>query len=194
MIALAEIETGKIRAHTTELSPSSSRCGWTTRDFVEPGTIAAYRNDVAYRIIPTLGTSACVTSPHPDRDCVTQMQQMKPKRGSANQTYSAKTINNTLTSSAVILGTAVADRLLRENPCLRHGGAGSTPLRVRQRYQEMRYLMPDEIPVFLAACDPVITPISPPCSRWPDFASPKHSPSNCASRHHAASSTSCGRS
>ena len=45
------------------------------------------------------------------------MQQLKPRRGTPNPTYSAKTINNTLTTLAVMLGSAVADGLLRENPC-----------------------------------------------------------------------------
>lgn len=156
IIALAEIETGKIRAHTTDTLATFAKA-WLERraDLVEPGTIAAYRNDVAYRINPTLGHIRLrdLTTERIETG-VKQMQQMKPKRGSANQTYSAKTINNTLTTLSVILGTAVADRLLLENPCLRHGGAGSTRLRIREPYHEMLYLMPDEIPCFLQACDP----------------------------------------
>jgi integrase len=54
----------------------------------------------------------------------------------------------------VILGTAVTDGLLTENPCIRHGGTGGRRLRIREEYREMRYLLPEQIPVFLTACDP----------------------------------------
>jgi hypothetical protein len=64
---------------------------------------------------------------------VAEMRKMKPRRGSPNCVYCAKTINNTLTTLAVILGTAVADGLLTENPCTRPGGAGGRRLRADLR-------------------------------------------------------------
>lgn len=82
------------------------------------------------------------------------MQRMKPRRGSGRATYSAKTINNTLTTLSVILGAAVNDGLLRQNPARRQGGAGERRMRVREEFSEVAYLMPEEIPPYLDACDP----------------------------------------
>jgi integrase len=155
-IALADIAKGRLRGHATDdLATYAMR--WLERRsaLVEPGTLAGYRNDVLWRLIPTLGI---VRLRHLTAEkieaAVAEMREMTPRRGSPNATYSAKTINNTLTTLAVILGTAVSDGLLVENPCVRHGGAGARRLRIRDQYREMRYLMPEQIPVFLAACDP----------------------------------------
>ena len=58
-------------------------------------------------------------------EAILAMQQMKPSRGSSNRAYSAKTINNTLTTLSVILGSAVNDGLLRQNPARRPAGRDS---------------------------------------------------------------------
>ena len=122
---------------------------------VSAGTLAAYRNDVELRIVPTVGDVRLrrLTTEKIEA-AVADMLKMKPRRGSPNATYTAKTINNTLTTLAVILGTAVADGLLVDNPCIRHGGAGAPRLRIHEPYREMRYLLPDQMPVFLTSCDP----------------------------------------
>jgi integrase len=83
-----------------------------------------------------------------------EMQRMKPRRGSGRATYSAKTINNILTTLSVILGAAVNDGLLRRNPARRQGGAGERRMRVREEFSEVAYLIPEEIPLYLDACDP----------------------------------------
>jgi len=54
ILALAEIESGQIRDHTTEtLAAYAMRWLERRRSFVESGTLDAYRNDVTYRISPT---------------------------------------------------------------------------------------------------------------------------------------------
>jgi integrase len=156
IIALADVEKGVIREHTTDrIDVYSAR--WLERraPFVEPGTIQAYRNDFTYRINPTLGDVRLrdLTAERIEA-AIRDMQQLKPRRGSPNPTYSAKTINNTLTTLAVMLGSAVSDGLLREHPARRQGGAGTRRMRIREQYREMHYLVPEEIPRFLGACDP----------------------------------------
>ncbi|HEY2790232.1 MAG TPA: site-specific integrase [Gaiellales bacterium] len=61
---------------------------------------------------------------------------------------------NTLTTLSVLLGAAVNDGLLRQNPARRQGGAGERRMRVRAEFSEVAYLMPEEIPTYLDACDP----------------------------------------
>lgn len=156
ILALAEIETGAIRDHTTEtLAAYAARWLERRRPFVESGTLDAYRNDIPFRIVPTLGAKRLrdVTSETLE-EAIIAMQLMKPRRGSANATYTAKTINNTLTTLSVILGSAVNDGLLRANPARRQGGAGERRMRVRQDFREVAYLVPEEIPPYLDACDP----------------------------------------
>jgi integrase len=156
LLALADIESGAIRDHTAEtLGGYAMR--WLARraPFIESGTQSAYRNDILFRIAPTLGTLRLrdVTAEAIER-AILEMQRMKPRRGSGRATYSAKTINNTLTTLSVILGAAVNDGLLRRNPARRQGGAGERRMRVREEFSEVAYLMPDEIPLYLDACDP----------------------------------------
>ena len=67
---------------------------------------------------------------------------MDPRRGSGRATYSAKTINNTLTTLSGILGPAVNDGLLRQNPARRQGGAGERRMRVREEFSQVAYLKP----------------------------------------------------
>jgi integrase len=155
VVALAEIESGVIRDHTTQtLGVYALR--WLARraPFIEPGTHAAYRNDVVCRIAPTLGALRLrdVTAELIEQ-AILEMQRMKPRRGSGRATYSAKTINNTLTTLSVILGAAVNDGLLRQNPARRQGGAGERRMRVREEFSEVAYLIPEEIPLYLGACD-----------------------------------------
>jgi hypothetical protein len=135
LVALADIESGAIRDHTAEtLGGYAMR--WLARraPFIESGTQSAYRNDILFRIAPTLGTLRLrdVTAEAIER-AILEMQRMKPRRGSGRATYSAKTINNTLTTLSVILGAAVNDGLLRRNPARRQGGAGERRMRVRDR-------------------------------------------------------------
>jgi integrase len=156
VLALAEVESGVIRDHTTEtLGVYAMR--WLTRraPFIESGTESAYRNDIVWRIAPTLGALRLrdVTAETIEQ-AIVEMQRMKPRRGSGRATYSAKTINNTLTTLSGILGAAVNDGLLRQNPARRQGGAGERRMRVREEFCEVAYLMPDEIPGYLEACDP----------------------------------------
>jgi integrase len=156
VLALAEIESGAIRDHTTE-TLGAYAVRWLARraPFIEPGTHAAYQNDIAWRIAPTLGgVRLRDLSAEAIEQAILKMQQMKPRRGSGRATYSAKTINNTLTTLSVILGAAVNDGLLRQNPARRQGGAGERRMRVRQEFCEVAYLMPEEIPPYLEACDP----------------------------------------
>ena len=104
---------------------------------------------------PTLGAKRLrdITS-ETIEEAILAMQLMKPRRGSANPAYSAKTINNTLTTLSVILGSAVNDGMLRTNPARRQGGAGERRMRVRAEFREVAYLVPEEIPLYLDACDP----------------------------------------
>src|SRR5207344_1161729 len=112
-------------------------------------------NDIVSRITPTLGRMRLreITAESIEEG-ILAMQQMKPRRGSSNRAYSAKTSNNTLTTLSVILGSAVNDGLLRQNPARRQGGAGQRRMRVREEFREFSYLMPDEIPLYLDACHP----------------------------------------
>jgi Phage integrase, N-terminal SAM-like domain len=102
-IAVTEVETGTIRVHTTDTLRTYA-LRWLARrePFVEPGTIQAYRNDVIYRIIPTLGDVGLrrLTTERIE-EAILDMQKLKLRRGSPNPTYSSKTINNTLTTLAV---------------------------------------------------------------------------------------------
>lgn len=135
-ITLTDIAKGRLRGHATgDLATYAMRWLGRRSALVEPGTLAGYRNDVLLRLIPTLGTVRLrdLTAEKIEA-AVAQMREMTPRRGSPNPTYSAKTINTTLTTLAVILGTAVSDGLLAENPCVRHGGAGARRLRIRERY------------------------------------------------------------
>jgi len=146
VLALADVESGAIRDHTTEtLSAYATR--WLERraPFIEPGTHSAYRNDIVCRIEPTLGGVRLrdVTAEAIER-AIAQMQQMKPRRGSGRATYSAKTVNNTLTTLSVILGAAMNDGLLRLNPARRQGGAGQRRMRVREEFSEVAYLVPED--------------------------------------------------
>ncbi len=156
VLALADIESGAIRDHTAE-TLGAYAVRWLARrePFIEPGTHAAYRNDIVCRIAPTLGPLRLrdVTAEAIEQ-AIVQMQRMKPRRGSGRETYSAKTINNTLTTLSVILGAAVNDGLLRQNPARRQGGAGERRMRVRDEFAEVAYLIPEEIPPYLQACDP----------------------------------------
>lgn len=156
VLALADIESGVIRDHTTDtLGAYAMRWLLRRAPFIEPGTHTAYRNDVICRIAPTLGELRLrdVTAEAIEQ-AILEMQRMKPRRGSGRATYSAKTINNTLTTLSVILGAAVNDGLLRQNPARRQGGAGERRMRARVEFSEVAYLMPDEIPLYLDACDP----------------------------------------
>jgi hypothetical protein len=81
-IAVAEIETGTIRVHTTDTLRTYA-LRWLARrePFVEPGTIQAYRNDVTYRIIPTLGDVGLrrLTTERIEQ-AILDMQKLKPLR------------------------------------------------------------------------------------------------------------------
>jgi len=156
VMALAEIESGAIRDHTTETLDAYA-IRWLARrgPFIEPGTVSTYRNDIVYRIAPTLGALRLRDlTAEAIEQAILEMQRMKPRRGSGRNTYSAKTINNTLTTLSVILGAAVNDGLLRQNPARRQGGAGERRMRVQEEFSEVAYLMPDEIAGYLEACDP----------------------------------------
>jgi hypothetical protein len=81
VLALAEIESGAIRDHTTEtLGAYATR--WLARrgPFIEPGTESTYRNDIVYRITPTLGTLRLrdVTAEAIEQ-AILEMQRMKPR-------------------------------------------------------------------------------------------------------------------
>jgi integrase-like protein len=101
-IALADIARGRLRGPATrDLATYVMR--WLERRvaLVEPGTLAGYRNDILHRIIPTLGRVRLrdLTAEKIEA-AVAEMREMTPRRGSPNPTYSAKTINKTLTTLA----------------------------------------------------------------------------------------------
>jgi hypothetical protein len=100
VLALADVESGAIRDHTTEtLGAYAMRWLLRRAPFIETGTHTAYRNDIVCRIAPTLGELRLrdVTAEAIEQ-AILEMQRMKPRRGSARATYSARTINNTLTT------------------------------------------------------------------------------------------------
>jgi integrase len=153
--ALTAIDTGRIRAHTTETVGDYSQ-RWLDRHapFVSTGSLTDYRNAVELRIVPTLGAVRLRALTRGQiEQAVAQMQRMRPRRGSSRAGYSAKTINNTLTTLSQILSSAVDDGLIAENPARRAGGARRT-LRVHEEFREIDYLHPDEIRAYLAACHP----------------------------------------
>jgi integrase len=154
-IALAEIETGIIRAHTTyTLAGYAARWLELRQPFVSGGTWHDYRYAVEIRIAPTLGSVKLRDLTHAAiREAVVQWQKMRPRGRRRASGYSAKTINNTLSVLSDILGTAVAEGLIRDNPTQRQGGAARERLHVHADFRELEYLDPDEIPRYLAACD-----------------------------------------
>jgi integrase len=154
-VALAEIETGTIRAHSTD-TLGSYAVRWLERrkPFVSAGTWQDCQYAVALRIAPTLGaiklrelTRAAI------EDAVIDWQAMRPCGRRRGGGYSAKTINNALSVLSNILGTAVDDGLIRDNPTQRQGGAARVRLRVHVALRELQYLDPDETPRDLEACD-----------------------------------------
>jgi integrase len=153
--ALHDVARGVAPPHATQRLVTYAEA-WLIRraPYLEPGTLLAYQADVRYRITPVLGqVRLCdLTAAHIEA-AVVAMQKQRPRRGSGNPTYAAKTINNTLETLAMILEAAVRDGLLAENPARRQAGA-DRPLRVREPHREMRYLLPAEIARFLVACHP----------------------------------------
>ena len=87
------------------------------------------------------------------QEAVVEWQKVRPRGRRRATGYSAKTINNTLSVLSDILGTAVGEGLIRDNPTQRQGGAARERLRVHAAFRELEYLYPDKITRYLDACD-----------------------------------------
>lgn len=77
-------------------------------------------------------------------------EQPAGRSGRIKRKLAAKTINNQVTTLALILGHAAADGLIAKNPAT--GRDRRRPIKLKEPHRERDYLRPHEVPVYLEAC------------------------------------------
>ena len=160
--ALAAVDRGGGHEGQPERRSRATREWWLAehRPRVEAGDGSVdYGNTLQNHLIPYFGKMrlSAITPEHVRAYVAAKAAGTAPVReqpggrsGRIKRQLAVKTINNQVTTLALILGHAAADGLIARNPAT--GRDRRRPIKLKEPHRERDHLRPHEVPVYLQAC------------------------------------------